>query len=81
VIAAAESLHQPWRILECVCSEEVARKRLDADSKAASHPAGNRDFSLYLAVKARFEVIIFPKTAIDTGQELGACVQLAMENL
>jgi predicted kinase len=81
VIAAAESLHQPWRILECVCSEEVARKRLDADSKAASHPAGNRDFSLYLAVKARFEAIIFPKTAIDTGQELGACVQLAMENL
>ena len=23
VIAAAESLHQPWRIFECVCSEEI----------------------------------------------------------
>jgi predicted kinase len=80
-IAAAESLHQPWCILECVSSEEVARKRLDADSDTASHPAGNRDFSLYLAVKARFEAITFPKTVIDTGQELEACAQLAMENL
>jgi predicted kinase len=80
-IAAAESFYQPWRILECVCSEEIARRRLDADSEAASHPAGNRDFSLYLAVKARFEAITFPKTVIDTGQELEACAQLAMEDL
>ncbi len=81
VIAAAESLHQPWRILECVCSEEVARKRLEADSEAASHPARNRDFSLYMAVKARFEAIIFPKTVIDTGEELETSLRLAMENL
>jgi len=81
VVAAAEFLHQPWRILECVCCEEVARKRLNADSKAAIHPAGNRGFSLYLAVKARFEAIIFPKTVIDTGEEVETCVRLAMENL
>jgi predicted kinase len=28
VAAAANSLHQPWRILECVCPEDVAKERL-----------------------------------------------------
>lgn len=70
----ASALGQPWRILECVCSEENARKRLEAD---ASHPATNRDFKLYLAVKARFEDIKLPKTVIDTGQPLAACVEQA----
>src|SRR4029077_15725407 len=28
VLTAAASLHQPWRILECVCSEETAKQRL-----------------------------------------------------
>src|SRR5579864_5841692 len=54
VLAAAASLHQPWRILECVCSDETVRRRLEADSKGASHPAGNRDYALYLEVRARF---------------------------
>jgi len=37
VLAAAASLHQAWRILECVCSDETARHRLAADG------AGQRD--------------------------------------
>jgi predicted kinase len=78
VLAAAASLHQPWRIFECVCSDEVARRRLEAD---ADHPAGNRDYQLYLDVKARLEAITFPKIAIDTEQGLDACVQLALEKL
>jgi len=70
----AEALSQPWRILECVCSQETARKRL-ADDPA--HPAANRDFELYLMVKARFEEISLPKTIIDTDQPLPLCVQIA----
>jgi adenylylsulfate kinase len=70
----AEALSQPWRILECVCSQETARKRL-ADDPA--HPAANRDFELYLKVKARFEEISLPKTIIDTDQPLAVCVQIA----
>src|SRR6476661_2834070 len=31
----AEALGQPWRILECVCSEQNARQRLATDS---AHP-------------------------------------------
>ncbi len=81
VIAAAESLHQPWRILECVCSEEIARKRLDRDAADGQHPAGNRNFQLYLAVRQRFEAITLPKALIDTSRKLDACVSLALANL
>lgn len=70
----ANALGQPWRILECVCSEETTRQRLDQD---ASHPATNRNFSLYLEVKARFEEITLPKAVIDTDQPLEICVQQA----
>ena len=69
----AEALSQPWRILECVCREETARRRL-ADAK---HVAANRDFELYLKVKARFEEITLPKAVIDTDEALPACVQQA----
>jgi predicted kinase len=54
VVNAAAAMHQSWRILECVCGEEVVRRRL---GKQLGHPAGNRDFELYLEVKARFEAI------------------------
>ena len=80
VIAAAASLHQPWRILECVCSEETARRRLAADAASGAHPAENRDYQLYLEVKARLEMITFPKTVIDTDHALEACVAQALKS-
>jgi predicted kinase len=70
----AEAIGQPWRILECVCSDETARKRLEDDR---AHVAANRDFNLYLQVKARFEEITLPKTVIDTDQPLQSCLELA----
>ncbi|MGC2476304.1 MAG: ATP-binding protein [Candidatus Sulfotelmatobacter sp.] len=78
VLAVANSLHQPWRILECVCSEEIVRRRLEADTHGGGHPAGNRDFQLHLEVKARFETILQPKTVIETGQPFTICVQQAL---
>ena len=77
-VNAAASLHQPWRILECVCSEETARLRLARDVEAGIHPAGNRDYQLYLEVKSRFEAITHPKMIIDTEQPLETCVQQAL---
>ena len=81
VLAAAASLHQPWRILECICSDETARRRLSADAQTSAHPASNRDFQLYLDVKARFETIVHPKTVIDTEQPLHLCLQQALAAL
>jgi adenylylsulfate kinase len=79
VVQAAVSLHQSWRILECVCSDEIARQRLEDQSDAGSHPAGNRNYRLYLEVKSRFEAITLPKTVIDTGNPLEACIQQGLE--
>jgi adenylylsulfate kinase len=81
VIAVADSLLQPWRILECVCSEETARRRLTADAESGAHLAGNRDYELYLEVKARFEAITEAKTLIDTECALETCVQAAFAAL
>jgi predicted kinase len=70
----AHAISQPWRIIECICSEEAARERLAFDS---AHLAANRDFNLYLEVKARFEEITLPKTVIDTDQPLESCIRSA----
>jgi len=78
-IAAAEALKQPWRILECVCSVETARQRLEA--QLGEHPAANRDYALYVRMKTGFEEITSKKTIIPTEQTLGVCVQLAQAAL
>ena len=74
----AEALRQPWRILECVCSDQTARARLEADQL---HVAANRDFKLYLQIKARFEEITLPKTVINTEQRLETCIEAARQAL
>jgi predicted kinase len=81
VLNAATSLHQNWRILECVCPEPVARKRLEEQTAGSHHLAKNRGFELYLEVRSRFENITLPKTIIDTNQPLEACITLALSAL
>jgi predicted kinase len=77
VIDFAASLNQPWKILECVCSDKTAQSRLAADVATESHLANNRNYELYLRVQSRFESITLPKTVIDTGQPFEDCVALA----
>jgi adenylylsulfate kinase len=78
VLRACAEMGQLWRILECVCSEETVRKRIEDQAASGVHPAGNRTFQLYLEVKARFEPIILPKTVIDTDLPLEVCVRRAL---
>jgi len=77
----AASQQQAWRILECVCSEDAARRRLNDQRTAGAHPAANRDFDLYLKVKGRFEPIPEPKTVISTDAPLHTCVQQGLAAL
>lgn len=70
----AEAIGQPWHILECVCSQETARHRLQHDR---THVAANRNFDLYLEVKARFEEITLPKIVVNTDEPLELCLRKA----
>ncbi|HEV7217692.1 MAG TPA: ATP-binding protein [Terriglobales bacterium] len=81
VLEVATDLKQEWRILECRCSEETARKRLAEQGTSSEHPATNRDYELYVKVKDRFEEIRRPKLIIDTDQPLEVCVELGMKAL
>ena len=81
VLTLAASMHQPWRILECVCSEAAARQRIEHQPVASTHPAGNRDYELYLEVKSRFEAITQPKTLIETDRSLEVCIDQALAAL
>jgi predicted kinase len=81
VLTAAASLHQPWRILECICSEETAKRRLEQHARGGEHPAANRDFQLYLDVRSRFEAISLPKTVMHTDEPLEECVAQALAAL
>lgn len=77
VLHFAEGFGQRVVILECICSEESAQKRLDT-AVDSNHPAGNRDFALYHDVKDRFEPITEAKTLINTDELLEQCVQRAL---
>lgn len=81
VLFLADSLKQPWRILECVCSDESAKQRLEAASSHREHPAGNRDYALYSQVKARFEEILHSKTVINTDEPIEVSVRVALAAL
>ena len=78
VLETASTMKQPARILLCVCSEETARKRL---AQPEEHPAENRDFALYLRMKAGFEEITAPHTVIDTDQAVELATEQAMAAL
>jgi len=77
VLEFAKALQQLWVILECTCSDETARLRLEADVDS-DHPARNRTYDLYLEVKNRFEPITLPKTVISTDEPLEDCIRHAM---
>lgn len=78
VIAAAQHWGQPWKIVECICSDETARARLESQASTGEHPAGNRSFALYLEIKQRFEPIAQPKIVINTDERFDQCVQRAL---
>ncbi len=81
VVAQAEQIGVRWRIVECVCPEKVAMRRLKADRAAARHIARNRNEALYREVKTRFEKIARPKLVVRTSLRLEACVNKAQEYL
>jgi predicted kinase len=80
VLEVARELDQPWKIIECTCSEESARQRLEV-APDPCHRAQNRDFALHQEVKSRYEPITYPKTVVDTDQRVENCVEEALLSL
>jgi adenylylsulfate kinase len=74
-VETARHLKSGWRVIECVCSEETARRRLEAS--AITHPARNRNFELYRRLQAQFEPIASPKLVVNTDTPLEQCVSAA----
>ena len=64
VIDFAVRARQPWRIIACVCADDVAKIRLS--SPDPHHPAGNRTPALYDEVKARWEPITQDHLTVPT---------------
>lgn len=68
LLSRAHSLHLKPVIIECICDDAIARKRLDSDQQAGTHPAGNRTYQLYSALKEKAEPIKAEHLVIDTGK-------------
>ena len=77
----ALDLGTPWRVIECVCSEASAKKRLEEDARTRRHPAANRTWELYERVRASFEAIQEPKIMIDTDRDLESSIDEAVRAL
>lgn len=77
-VELANRLGVPWRILHCVCPDAVARHRLE---RAAKHPARNRNFRLYLQIKASFDPIELEHLVLDTSRPPEACASDAASYL
>jgi len=61
-------------VIECVAEDSVVKERLERDSQ---HPAKNRDFEMYLAVKNAREELQIPRLTVDT--ETKEALDLALE--
>jgi predicted kinase len=72
----AVTIPTAWIVIECVCSEGSAKRRLAAD--VGMHIAANRTPELYDSVRARFEPVPEPKIVIDTDLPVAACVEKAL---
>ncbi|MGA8482306.1 MAG: ATP-binding protein [Chthoniobacterales bacterium] len=62
--AAAEHFHTKLKIIECVCTDETAQRRIAQDK--GKHLAANRNFDLYLRLKADSDPIELPKLILNT---------------
>jgi predicted kinase len=65
--ALAAALGVPFRVIECVCADDVARARIAADHATGTHPAGNRTPDLYTRARAAAVPLAAARLTLDTG--------------
>ena len=70
-----------FRIIECVCPEELALQRLAGDKQEGTHPASDRGADLYHRLKAEAEPIERDHLQLNTDQDLDTLVGLCLDYL
>jgi len=70
-----------WAMLECVCSEQTALRRLEQAAVEQIHPALNRTPDLFHQIRKTWEPIDGPKLVIDTEASLNSCTKRATQYL
>jgi adenylylsulfate kinase len=78
VIEFCSKVQTPWAMLECVCSEATALRRIAEAVAANNHVAANRTPDLYREIRKAWEPIDHPKLVIDTDEDLDSCVDQAL---
>ena len=81
LLSFTTQLNTPLRIIECVCSDASAQRRLTQDVTEGAHLARNRNFALYMTIKERFEIIQAPKLVVNTDNDLEECVRQCLAYL
>jgi len=77
---AATNASTELKLIECICSDATAEKRLNDPQN--NHPAADRDFALYQRSKAAAQCIDKPKLVLETDKlSLPACTQTALAYL
>ena len=76
----AARINNPLRVIECVASDESIKARLEKDVREGTHLAADRDYAMYLRVKAQAEPIDPPKLVLATDlTDMETCVQCALD--
>jgi predicted kinase len=81
VIEFCQQVGTSWAMLECVCTEQIALRRLAEAMAQHTHPAANRTPELYRQIRNGWEPNDAPKLVIDTDADLDSCVDQALRYL
>ena len=74
LLAFAQEVQAPLKLIECTAPDEVIRLRLEADTSAGRHPAQNRGYAMYCQIKAAADPILFSHLVVDTSRPLADCL-------
>ena len=81
VRACADRISHHLAIIECVCDDATAQRRLDNDAATGRHPAANRTFALYQTLNATAEPIPDPKLVLNTDGGINECIGKCLSHL
>lgn len=79
LLSYSNSRNRHLCVIQCVCSDETARLRLDRDVRGGKHLAADRDYSLYEKMKSDSQPLEIPKLIVNTDYPLERCFEESIE--